>query len=82
MKKIRVFGHATVTVSTVIEVRDDTDLTEKEIFTRAKKKFGGIHSYLGNGGDDKLIGVEGSCDTIAADEPVVFDDCVQETSQD
>lgn len=74
MKKIRVFGHATVTVSTVIEVRDDTVLTEKEIFNRAKKKFGGIRSYLGNGGDDKLVGVEWGCDTIAADEPVEFDD--------
>lgn len=64
----------TVTVSTVIKVRDNTELTEKEIIARAKKKFGGISSFCGNGGDDKLIGVRGPDDTIAADEEVVFDD--------
>lgn len=74
MKEIRVFGHTTVTVSTVIKVRDNTKLTEKEIYARAKKKFSGIRAYLGNGGDDKLIGVEGGDNTIAADEGVVFDD--------
>lgn len=74
MKEIRVFGHATVTVSTVIKVRDDTELSEKDILTRAKKKFSGIQSFYGNGGDDKLIGVTGADDTIAANEEVVFDD--------
>ncbi len=74
MKEIRVFGHATVTVSTVIKVRDDTELTEDQIFARAKKSFSGINAYHGNGGDDKLIGVSGSGDTIAADDEVVFDD--------
>ena len=74
MKEIRVFGHATVSVSTVIKVRDGTELSENEILARAKKKFGGIHAYFGNGGDDKLIGVDGDCDTIAVDEEVIFDD--------
>lgn len=78
MKKIRVFGHATVTVSTLITVRDGTELSEKEIYRRAKRKFGGIHAFLGNGGDDKLIGVEEENETIAADEPVVFDDYMKE----
>ena len=78
MKKIRVFGHTTVTVSTVITVRDGTELSEKEIRRRAKQKFGGIHAYLGNGGDDKLIGVEDENETIAADEAVVFDDYMHE----
>lgn len=78
MKEIRVFGHTTVTVSTVIKVRDGTELSEKEIFRRAKKKFGGIKAYLGNGGDDKLIGVDEDGETIAADEPVVFDDYADE----
>lgn len=65
MKEIRVFGHATVTVSTIIKVRDDTELSEKNILARAKKKFSGIQSFCGNGGDG---------DTITADEEVVFDD--------
>ncbi|WP_298028749.1 hypothetical protein [uncultured Dysosmobacter sp.] len=74
MKQITVFGHATVTVSVVINVRDGTELSEKEILSRARKKFGGIHSFYGNGGDDKLIGVSGDGETISADEEVVFDD--------
>lgn len=74
MKEIQVFGHTTVTISTIIKVRDDTKLTEKEILARAKKKFGGIHSYYGNGSDDKLIGVAGDGDTIMADEDIEFDD--------
>ena len=78
MKEIRVFGHAQVTVSVVIRVRDDAELTEKEIFQRARRKFGGIHSYLGNGGDDKLIGVENRNETISADEEPEFDDYTEE----
>lgn len=41
MREIRVFGHAQVTVSVVIRVRGDAELTEKEIFQRARRKFGG-----------------------------------------
>lgn len=78
MKKIRVFGDAVVTVSCVIYVRDNTQLSQKEIFRRAKKKFNGIHEYIGNGGYDKLIGVEGDEETIAADEPVEWADFMEE----
>lgn len=52
MKEIRVFGHTTVTVSTINKVRDNTVLSEKQILERAKKGFRGIHSYFGNGGDE------------------------------
>ena len=34
MKRLRVFGHATVTVSTVIEVSDDENLTEELMNTK------------------------------------------------
>lgn len=78
MREIRVFGHAQVTVSVVIRVRDDAELTEKEIFQRARRKFGGIHIYLGNGGDDKLIGVENRNETISAYENPKFDDYAEE----
>lgn len=40
--------------------------------------FGGICSYCGNGGIDKLIGVDGEYDTIEADESVEFDDAAEE----
>lgn len=78
MKKYRVFGHTTVTVSTVIKVPDDEELTEEEIYEQAAAEFSGIGAFAGNGGVDKLIGVHGGADTIAADEPVEFDDCVRE----
>lgn len=72
MKKLRVFGHTTVTVSTVVTVPDNA--SEADIYKAAAKKFSGINSYLGNGGDDKLLGVSGEDDTMLHDEPVVFDD--------
>lgn len=74
MKKITVLGHTPVTVSVTIEVPDNAVLTESEIYAKAVKKFGGIRSYLGNGGNDKLIGVEGDGESISADESVTFDD--------
>lgn len=77
MKKIRVFGHTEVTVSVLIEVADDEVLTENEIYDRASKSFGGIYAFLGNGGDDKLIGVYKPGETIAADEAPTFDDYME-----
>lgn len=78
MKRLRVLGHATVTVSTIIEVGDDESLTEEEIYDRARENFGGIMSFVGNGGTDKLIGVSEYEETIAADEEPEFDDCMEE----
>ena len=78
MKKIRVFGHTEVTVSVVVSFRDDTEITMQKILRKADKQFGGIQAYLGNGGDDKLIGVEGDNETIAADSVIVFDDYMEE----
>lgn len=78
MKKLRVFGYATVTVSVLIEVGDDEELTEEEIYDRARENFGGIMSFVGNGGTDKLIGVSEYEETIAADEEPEFDDYMKE----
>ena len=84
MKKYRVFGDAVVTVSCVVAVREDTvaGLGETELrkllCKRAKKKFRGIHQYMGNGGDDKLIGVEEEGEAIAADETVEWTDFMEE----
>lgn len=78
MKKLRVFGHATVTVSTIIEVEDGEDLTEEEIYDRARENFGGIMAFCGNGGTDKLIGVSDYEETIAADEEPEFDDYTED----
>lgn len=40
----------------------------------AAHKFKGIHEYMGNGGSDKLIGVEGKNESITIDGEVEFDD--------
>ncbi len=79
-RKYRAFGDAVVTVSCVVEIDDkvtagmsDQQLRE-EVIKRAPKSFGGIHAYLGNGGDMKIIGVEKQYETIAADEPVEWVD--------
>lgn len=75
----RVFGHTEVTVSRIVVIdEDDIKRNERALcLGKAAKEFCGIHEYLGNGGDDKLIGVEHPQETIAADEPVEFDDYME-----
>lgn len=68
MAKYVVLGNTQVTVSITVEAN-----SKDEAYKKARKQFKGIQDYVGNGGTDKLIGVEGDC-TIAADEPVVWDD--------
>ena len=72
MRKIRVYGQATVTVSVEIEV-DDGCMNEEEIFDKAYQEFGGIHPFAGNGGFDKIIGVGGSKESIEPDYWPEFD---------
>lgn len=79
-KPYRVFGDAVVTVSCVVMLDEkvtagmtDSEL-RAELCKRAPKQFGGIHAYLGNGGDMKIIGVEKQHETIAADNPVEWAD--------
>ena len=71
--KYIVLGNTSVTVSIAVEAG-----SEDEAYEEARKRFKGIHAYLGNGGHGKLIGVEGDTETIAADEPVTFDDIIPE----
>lgn len=76
-KKYRVFGNVQVTISTVIE--SEEKLTEEEIYDKATAEFQGISQFVGNGGcGDRLIGVNGSHDTIMADEQPTFDDFTEE----
>lgn len=77
-KKLIVHGYTTVTVHCVIDVDEEEykngEITEEEIYEKATEQFGGIEAFCGNGGYDKLIGVEGSNESISADESVTFDD--------
>lgn len=59
MKEYNVFGHTEVTVCVKVTVPDGVGVDEQELLDKANKSFRGIKSYLGNGGADKLIGVEG-----------------------
>ena len=72
MAKYTVLGNTQVTVSIAVEAN-----SEDGAYKKARKQFKDIQSYVGNGGTDKLIGVEGAC-TIAADEPVVWDDVLRD----
>lgn len=79
-KRFIVYGHTTVTVSTVVEVEidDDEEIDKDEIFDLAQREFGGIKAYAGNCGIDKIIGVDGDYESIEADEDVEFDDFCEE----
>lgn len=57
-----------VTVSVLLEVEDDKELNEQELYAQAGRSFGGFIAHAGNGGVDQLIGVEGEDETISADE--------------
>lgn len=75
-KRYRVFGTATVTVSTVVEIDDDNldlDELEERIFELAGDQFGGITQYAGMGDCNHLVGVSGADDTIDCTDRVTFD---------
>ena len=62
MKKYRVYGSYTITVMKEVWAND-----EDEAMNKADEKFGGIIEYVGNGGSDKLRGVEEYDESVAAD---------------
>ena len=66
MKKYRVFGTMNVVVTTIVVSK--VDLSEEEIYAKAHKKFNGISNFAGNGGIDKLVGVNNVNDTIITDD--------------
>lgn len=66
-----VYGHAEVVCS--MRVRADSP---EEAVERANKTFGGLISYAGLGGFDKLLGVKSPKNdrTVLPVENVIFDD--------
>jgi len=73
MKKYNVLGNTSITVCVTVEANN-----KEEAINKVKAQFNGIHSYCGNGGTDKIIGVESSNVSIASDEPVEFDDIMED----
>ena len=70
MKKYRVFG------TTVVEVvKEVWANSEDEAYDKASKQLNSLTEYCGNGGYDKLIGVDGSDESVAANENIEYDDC-------
>lgn len=65
--KYTVYGTVHAQVSIKVDAANKDEAIEK-----AYEEFGGITSYCGNGGNDKLIGVSGSDESIEADGEVEF----------
>jgi len=65
--KYRVIGNLQVSVGITVEAESEGEAIEK-----AYEEFGGVYDYCGNGGTDKLIGVDGYNEWIEADGVVEF----------
>ena len=63
--KYRVYGHTTVNVT--IEVMADS---AEEAISEACGELNGLIPYVGNGGTDKLVGVDGDCASVSADDEI------------
>lgn len=68
-RKYDVHGSVPVVVHITVEAENG-----KQALENVAQKFKGVHDYLGNGGCDKLIGVEGSNESITIEGNVEFDD--------
>lgn len=69
MNKYLVYGHTNVTVTCEVVAE-----TEEEAYKAAQEQLGTLTAYVGNGGTDKLVGVDDECQSVAADDEVVYDD--------
>ena len=70
MKKYRVYG--TTTVSVVKEVWANS---EEEAYEKAERQLDSLTEYCGNGGYDKLVGVDGYDERVSAGDVITYDDC-------
>lgn len=68
-RKYRVYGHTTVTV--VIDVFADNEEDAKET---AYAQRDSLTAYCGNGGVDKLIGVDNDEESVITDSDIDYDD--------
>lgn len=71
--KVTVNGTVTLDVSIIVEVDDLDDAPDV-----AAEEFGGITGYVGNGGNDKLIGVTGTNESISCLGQVEWEDVLPE----
>jgi hypothetical protein len=69
MTKYRVYG--TTTVSVVKEVWANS---EDEAYDRAQNELDSLTEYCGNGGYDKLVGVDGEGESVAVYDAICYDE--------
>ena len=69
MKKYSVRGTTVVTVT-----KEVWAASEDEAYDKAWRKLDSLTAFCGNGGTDKLIGVYGSDESVAADDIIEYDD--------
>ena len=69
MKKYRVYGTTTVTVTKEVWANNEDEALEK-----AYDALPCLTAYCGNGGGDKLIGVEGYNETVEAFDDIEYND--------
>lgn len=69
MKKYRVTGTTTVTV-----VKEVWANNEDEAYDRAQNELDSLTEYCGNGGYDKLIGVDGEDESVAVYDSICYDE--------
>lgn len=78
MKEFTVYGTVQTNIEVVINLTEEEmeGLSNEEIqdvlIEKAYDDFGGISAYLGNGGDDKIIGVTGSNESIHCENDPEF----------
>lgn len=77
MKKYKVYGTYTITIAKEVWANDEDEAIEK-----ASDKFGGLHEYCGNGGYDKLIGVDEDDESVAADGEPEWGNYIEELEDD
>lgn len=69
MKKYIVYGHTVVNVTKEVWANN-----ESEAYDKARDELSSLIAYCGNGGYDKLIGVDGSDESVDAVDDIEYDD--------
>lgn len=67
MKKYRVYGTTTVVVRKEVWAN-----SESEAYDKAYKQLLSLTGYCGNGGYDKLVGVDGDDESVSADGEIEY----------
>lgn len=70
MKKYRVYGSTTVTVAKEVWANN-----EDQAYEKAFDKLSSLTEYCGNGGYDKLVGVDGYNESVNVPDIIEYDDC-------